>query len=140
MDDTTVAKLQAIKTDNGYANLSAALRGTIEAISGFSAALGDAAHIPENKNVTDPALDTKGLSLDALAAADEASFFNIYMPTPEAMRRLVAALAAARPFMIEEAEAEARSRTIQEIIDRAEGHVGAGDVSQLFIDHLKSIK
>lgn len=137
MDDTTIAKLHAIKESNGHANLSEAVREAIESVSKFATAMEEAS--PGHRRGKKP-LDTRGLPLEALAAAEKEAQLTFSLPAREAMVRLVAVLSAARPFMIEEAEKETRSRTIQEIIDRAEGHVGAGDVSQLFIDHLKSIK
>ena len=80
----------------------------------------------------------EGLSLEAVAAADEASWLNIYMPDAEASRRLVAALMAAKPYIEAEARRDERNRTLRDVITRLEGWRNAG-VDPMVIAHFRSI-
>jgi hypothetical protein len=80
----------------------------------------------------------EGISLEAVAAADEASWLNVHMPDPEASRRLVAALVAAKPYLEAEARADERRKTLREVITRLEGWRPKA-VDQMVIAHFQSL-
>lgn len=76
------------------------------------------------------ALDDGPVPQAALEAADEASWFNVHMPSGEAERRLAAALEAAAPFI---ADRERRG-VLEEVAVRLEGFGVDGAVVQHFRD------
>jgi hypothetical protein len=124
LDDTAMSDLAALGEATGSASLSEALRKTVETMTRFTEAM--KAGIPN------------GIPLEALAAADDAAWLDVRMPRPEADRRLVKALVAAKPFLETEARKDERQRTLREVITRLEGHAPK-DVNPMLIAHFKSL-
>lgn len=129
IDDGTMAKLDQLKA--GSETSSEAIRKAIDSMHAFVAATSG---LPEGISLEAMAA-AEGVSVDAVEAADEASWINVHMPTPEANRRLLKALTAAAPFMTETARHDERQRTLRDVIVRLESL----RADQGAIDHLKSL-
>jgi hypothetical protein len=124
LDEETVTKMQDIQQSIGTTNLSDTVRSTVQAMHVLGEAMRQG--LPE------------GISLDAVAAADEASWLNAFMPDPEASRRLVAALVAAKPYLEAESRADERQKTLRDVITRLEGW-SPKSVDPMVIAHLRSL-
>jgi len=144
LSDETMTKVDNMQTALGTANRSETIRASVEMAHGaasaaesmrvFAGALAEG--LPEGISIEAMAA-AEGVNLDAIHAADAASWLNVRMDTPEANRRLLAALSAARPFLIEAAVEAERKRTLLDVITRAEGY--EGKISQVFLDDLRSL-
>jgi hypothetical protein len=143
LSDETIQKVDDMSQTLGTANRSETIRASVEmaqkmaginkALVDFTSALGHG--LPEGISLD--AMVEGRISYESITAAGNASFLNGKMPTEEANRRLLAALEAARPFMVGEAAKAERERTLVDVLARAEGF--KPEIPQLFIDHLKSL-
>lgn len=76
-----------------------------------------------------------GLPIEAIVAADEATWLNMFMPDGEARRRLIAGIVAARPFLEAEARKDERNWTLRDVVARLEGMTDDDRI----VEHFKSL-